>query len=115
MIKKGRDMEREFRERMREGSGTVEITHIFKKEELRGKVRLLARLRLPKGSSIGYHVHEGEEEVFYILSGRGVVTEGQVVSPVEPGDAVLTGGGGGHSIENREQTPLELLATILTY
>jgi mannose-6-phosphate isomerase-like protein (cupin superfamily) len=115
MIKRKSDMEREVRERMRGGKGSVEILHIFRKEELRGKVRLLARLRLQKGSSIGYHMHEGEEEVFYILSGTGHVTEQGISSPVGPGDAVLTGGGSGHSIENLGDEPLEFLATILVY
>ncbi len=113
---KGKDlMEREFRERMREGTGKVEILHVFKKEELRGKARLFARIRLVKGSSIGYHLHESEEEIFYILSGRGIVTEDGQSARVGPGDAVLTGGGGGHSIENREEEPLELMAVILPF
>jgi mannose-6-phosphate isomerase-like protein (cupin superfamily) len=43
------------------------------------------------------------------------VTEGSDTSTVGPGDAVLTGGGGGHSIENVGEEPLELLATILVY
>jgi len=115
MIKRSAQMEKEVRERMRDGKGTVEILHLFRKEELKGKVRLFARLRLGSGCSIGYHPHEGEEEIFYILSGSGVVTEGGVVSRVGPGDAVLTGGGGGHSIENQGGEPLDFLATILVY
>ena len=108
-------MEKEIRQRMRGGTGSVEFLHIFRKEELKGKVRLLARLRLSTGSSIGYHMHEGEEEIFYILSGAGVVTEQGVTSTVGPGDAVLTSGGGGHSIENKGAEPLEFIATILLY
>ncbi len=117
MIKSKDQMEKEVRERMREGKGTVEILHIFRKEELRGRTRLFARLRLPRGSAIGYHTHEGEEEVFYILSGSGLVSEAAQgkASRVGPGDAVLTGGGGGHSIENQGDEPLELLAVILVY
>jgi mannose-6-phosphate isomerase-like protein (cupin superfamily) len=115
MIKRTADMEREVREKMRGGTGSVEILHIFRKEELKGKVRLLARLRLSPGSSIGYHMHEGEEEVFYILSGAGLVTEQGVSTAVGPGDAVLTGGGSGHSIQNQGAEPLELIATILVY
>jgi len=108
-------MEKEARERMRGGSGSVEFLHIFRKEELKGKVRLLARLRLRTGCSIGYHAHEGEEEVFYILSGTGIVTEQGVTSTVGPGDAVLTRGGESHSIENQGAEPLEFIATILLY
>ena len=115
MIKTKSEMQKEVRERMRDGKGPVEILHVFRKEELRGKTRLFARLRLPKGSAIGYHIHEGEEEVFYILSGSGFVTEQGVSTRVGPGDAVLTGGGGGHAIENLDDEPLDLLAVILVY
>jgi mannose-6-phosphate isomerase-like protein (cupin superfamily) len=115
MIRRKTEMTREVRERMREGTGEVEILHLFKKGELRGKTRLFARLILAKGCSIGHHVHEGEEEVFYILRGRAIVKEDGAVSEVGPGDAVLTGGGSGHSIENGGDEPVEILAVILTY
>jgi len=115
MIRKKHEMENEVRERMRGGEGAVEILHIFRSKELTGRTRLFARLRLGAGSSIGFHRHEGEEEVFYILSGTGHVSEGGPVSPVGPGDAVLTGAGGGHSISNTGPDPLEFLAVILLY
>ncbi len=115
MIKRRADMEKEIREKMRAGKGSVEILHIFRKEELKGKVRLFARLRLQKDCSIGYHPHDNEEEIFYILSGEGLVMEDGEVSRVGPGDAVLTGGGRGHSIENQGSEPLEILAAILPY
>jgi mannose-6-phosphate isomerase-like protein (cupin superfamily) len=113
MVKSATAMEREVRERMRGGTGSVEFLHVFRAEELGGGARLFARLRLPPGSSIGHHVHDAEEEVFYILSGGGVVTEDGVATRVGPGDAVLTGGGAGHALENTGSGPLELLAVIL--
>jgi mannose-6-phosphate isomerase-like protein (cupin superfamily) len=116
MVKKAAQMEREVRERMRGGSGAVEILHVFRQAELRsGRVRLFARLRLARGCSIGWHPHDNEEEVFYVLAGRGLVTEEGRQAEVEPGDAVLTGGGAGHAIENAGTLPLDLLAVILLY
>ncbi len=105
----------EVREAMREGKGPVHMTHVFRREELRGKTRLFARLSLPRGSSIGFHRHDGEEEIFYILSGSGVVNDNGTSTRVGPGDAVLTGGGAGHAIENQDEEPLELMAVILVY
>lgn len=113
MVKPGTVMEREVRHQMRGGTGSVEIRHVFRQEELGGGARLFARLVLPPGASIGHHVHEAEEEVFYILAGRGIVTEDGVATEVGPGDAVLTGGGAGHALENRGAAPLELMAVIL--
>src|SRR5882724_9985020 len=107
MVKRRSEMTIEVRERMREGRGTVEILHVFREEELRGKARLFARLRIPTGSAIGFHRHEGEEEIFYILSGEGVVDDDWETKRVGAGDAVLTGGGAGHAIENPGKEPLE--------
>ncbi len=121
MIRKKHEMENEVRQRMRDGEGAVEILHVFRSKELKGHTRLFARLRLAAGSSIGFHRHDGEEEIFYILSGNGMVGEGGPaapagpLSPVGPGDAVLTGDGAGHSIANAGPDPLELMAVILVY
>ena len=115
MVRKGIDMEKEVRERMRDGKGTVEIAHIFKQDELKGRARLVAKVTLPPGSSIGFHRHEDEEEIFYILRGRGLVDDNGTMRTVEPGDAVLTGGGSGHSIENVGEDPLEMIAVILLF
>ena len=115
MVKRASEMEREVRERMRDGDGQVEILHLFKGEELTGKARLLARLRLQKNCSIGLHPHNDEEEVYYILSGNGVVADDGKEYAVAPGDAVLTGGGASHSIRNNEDEPLEFVAVILLY
>ncbi len=108
-------MEKEIRERMRDGDGEVEIQHLFREDEITGKARLLARLRLQKNCSIGLHRHDDEEEVYYILSGKGVVTDDGKEHQVGPGDAVLTGGGGSHSIRNSEEEPLDFVAVILLY
>ena len=115
MIRKSNDMVKEVRQRMRDGCGSVEITHVFKKEELKGKVRLFAKLVLEQNCSIGFHLHENEEEVFYILSGRGMVEDNGTKYEVEAGDAILTGDGAGHSVSNTGKEPLEIMAVILLY
>jgi len=115
MVKKPEQMVKELREKMRGGSGAVEITHIFKKEELKGKIRLLARLTLNPGCSIGMHEHVEEEEIFYIFKGSGVVVDDGVRYDVKAGDSILTGGGASHCIENTGNEPLEVMAVILPY
>ncbi len=56
----------------------------------------------PGNSSFGYHWHEANEEVFYIISGEGVVrTNGSEVR-VSAGDAITfpSGREGAHCIRN---------------
>lgn len=113
-------MEIELKERMREGKGKVEIRHLFnEKTELKGHCRLLGRVSIEQGASIGLHPHEQEEEIYYILKGRARVIDtidGRDESyEAGPGDAILTGNGNRHSIENIGEEPLEFMAVILTY
>ncbi len=116
MFRKNSDMEIQIRERMREGKGEVNIVHVFKKEELKGKARLCAVVSLEPGCSIGLHEHNTEEEIFYFIKGRGLAIEDGKEYIIEPGDALLTGGGRSHSIENTSSDEtLEFMAVILLY
>lgn len=115
MIRKAEEMVREIKEQMRGGKGSVEITHIFKQDELTGKARLTARITINPGCSIGMHEHINEEEIFYIIKGKALVEDNGVKHQINAGDATLTVGGEAHSIENIGNEPLELLAVILLY
>jgi mannose-6-phosphate isomerase-like protein (cupin superfamily) len=115
MIKREQDMVTEIRERMRGGEGQVTIKHIFKPGEFAGSARLCAHLTLGPGCSIGLHDHQHEEEIFYIITGEGLLLE----TPEGPekvlrsGDAAINQPGASHSIRNGGDIPLELLALIL--
>lgn len=112
MVKWQDQMAAEVRQKMRDGKGEVEILHVFRQEEMRGRCRFFARMRLKPGCSIGVHPHEKDEEAFYILRGEGQATEDGRTYTLRPGDALLTGGGSTHSIENCKPEPLEVLAVI---
>lgn len=56
---------------------------------------------LKPGSSIGYHMQK-EDEIYYILEGKGEMKINGEIYPVKPGDAILTRTGSSHGI-----TPLE--------
>ena len=67
------------------------------------------------GSAIGYHLQR-EDEIYYVLSGRGMMTIDGKEFEVGPGDAVLTRPGSSHGLKqigkedlviliNYEQTP----------
>ncbi|MCL2618445.1 MAG: cupin domain-containing protein [Defluviitaleaceae bacterium] len=97
------------------GKGVAVVSHVMEKTELLANCRLFARIRLDPGCSIGWHTHDQEEEVYYILSGEAVVNDDGVIRTVYPGDSVYTGNGGSHSIENQGSEPMEFLGVILTY
>ena len=115
MLRCPNEMEIELIEKLRGGEGTVTNRHLFKKEELLAKARLAAVTTLPVGASIGFHRHEKEEEIYYIISGTGQVMDEDQAKEVSPGFAMLTGNGKGHSIKNTGDEPLVFLAVILLY
>ena len=115
MVRNAEQMVIEMKEQMRGGKGTIEITHIYKKDELKGNIRLCARIKINPGCSIGTHEHHHEEEIYYILQGRGLVTDDGTEKEVIAGDAVLTRDGASHSIENIGEDILDMIAVISLY
>ena len=115
MVKSAKQMEKELRERMRGGDGEVEIVHLLNKGEYQGQARMVAKLILKPGCSIGYHVHEQEEEIFYLLSGSAVYNDNGVEKTLGAGEVSIATGGMGHAIKNTGDETVELLAVILTY
>jgi mannose-6-phosphate isomerase-like protein (cupin superfamily) len=115
MIRKAEDMIREIKDSMRGGCGQVELVQLFKPGEYAGKARIIARLTLNQGCSIGAHQHLHEEEIFYVISGQGLLAE-PADGPetlLNAGDAALTISGGSHTIRNAQPEPLVLLAAVL--
>lgn len=114
MVKRKDSYPIQHREHMRGGDGTAVIEDLLTPAELYEKGRLYAKLTLDPGASIGYHVHEGEMESFFIISGEAGFTEGGETVTLYPGDVTLTSSGDGHSIKCTGNTPLVLIALILT-
>lgn len=116
MIKSKDNMVTEKRENMRGGDGVVSITNILDKGEYKGSARLLGTITLVPGSSIGAHVHENEEEVFYIIKGTATYNDNGKTEILKEGDSCICLSGETHSIANREaEGDLVLFAAILTY
>jgi len=113
MIRRIEDCESEVKVNMRGGDGSVTIEHLLTNAEMYDKGRLYAVLTLEPGSSIGYHVHEGEMESFHILSGEAEFFDGAETVTLHPSDTSLTLDGEGHSIRNTRDAPLILIAQIL--
>jgi len=113
MVRSKNEMNTELREHMRDGNGTVSVTHLVEKDDLHN-CRLMAKIELPIGASIGPHTHHGETEYYIILEGEGIVTEAEGETAVGAGDVVITGNGESHSIRNAGTHPLFMVAVIIT-
>jgi quercetin dioxygenase-like cupin family protein len=66
----------------------------------------------PPGSDPGIHVHPNEEEIIYVLSGRGETRVGDKAYPLEPGVSVFTEPGVEHGVKNLGDGPLVLISVF---
>ncbi len=114
MFRNAEDLIKKYNEHMRGGGGTVEITNITNgNEELNDKGRLFAKLTLNPGCGVGYHVHEGESEIFYIIKGTAEYSDNGEILTMKEGDMCLCPAGTGHSITNNSDEVCEFIALIL--
>ena len=113
MIRKAAECKKEYRENMRGGNGTVELTSFATPAELNDKGRLFANITLNPGCGIGFHMHENESELFYIMKGEALYNDNGVETVVSAGDVMLCPAGSGHAVSNNGEEVVELCAVIV--
>ncbi len=101
-------------EHMCEGNGHVIIKELLDEKQLNGKCGLYAEVTLEPGCSLGFHMHYGESETYYILTGEGEYNDnGTSWKHVKAGDITFTPDGRGHGLANTGNTDLVFMALII--
>jgi len=114
MIRKGEDRIVERHEHKFGADGFITVTNLTNSnEELNNKGRVFAHTILLPGCGIGYHVHNNESELYYILKGSGEFNDNGTITKVDAGDFTITPSGSGHALKNTGNEPLEIIALIL--
>ena len=100
--------------KMFDGEGEAEMHVILNgADEMYNKGRVFNHVFLAPGAEIGWHVHKGDGETYYILSGKGEYSDNGNIITVGPGDVTFVDEGEGHSMKNIGDEPLEAIALIL--
>ena len=113
MIRKAADCKKIYNEKMRGGNGTVEITSFATPEELNNKGRLFANITLNPGCSIGFHIHENESELFYVMKGDVLYNDNGTECVLGAGDVMVCPAGTGHGIACHGEEAAEVCAVIV--
>ena len=76
-------------------------------------IRMFSLAQLKPGEEVPFHVHEGESEAYYILSGQGIYNDNGTKVPAVPGMVTFTPSGEGHALKNTGEEMLSFIALIV--
>jgi hypothetical protein len=68
---------------------------------------------IPAGTQFGRHIHDGSEELYVILKGRGVALLESEEHAVGPGDLLMLQNKGCHGLRNDGPDAIELLCVCI--
>lgn len=72
----------------------------------------IARITIPQASSIGFHLHETDQEILFVIDGEGVCIENNNEYPIYQGCSNYCPNMKEHSIKNTGNKNLEIFAVI---
>lgn len=113
MVRRKEECKFSVREAMRGGPGQVEQTECVFKDEMYEKARLFGVLTLKENCGIGYHVHENESELFYVISGTVTYNDNGTETELSAGDVAVCKDGEGHAVTNKSKEPAQIMAAII--
>ena len=77
-------------------------------------LRTFAVATLEPGSEVGFHLHEGEMESYYIISGKALYNDNGTLVELAAGDVTYTPSGESHGIKNMSDSEsLVFIALII--
>jgi gentisate 1,2-dioxygenase len=109
-LKKRKDMNRQPLENCHDGQGALDWTVVLDHSDLKDRNLLFIHDDiLPPGVTIGAHQHAGDEEYYYVVSGKGTMTLDQERFEVRAGDITAVYRGGVHGLENTGDEDLRII------
>lgn len=70
-------------------------------------------VELEVGKEIGYHIHNNDCDMYYIISGKGLYNDNGVEKEVSAGTITFTPSGEGHALKNTGNDKLVFIALVI--
>ena len=81
MIKNYLTAKKQLQEKSHEGTGAVDLYEIWKNSDFNSNIDFFDRVVVPPGSTIGFHKHDKNEEMYIVLEGNGLMIVKMMRSP----------------------------------
>lgn len=112
MIKEKKDL-KIITEANKNGDVKLFLSDLKDFKEKNPKLKMFALAELKPGEQVEYHVHNGESESYYIISGKALYNDNGDEFEIMPGTVTHTPSGSGHGIMNTGDEMLTFIALIL--
>ena len=109
MIKNFLTTEKQRQETSHGGTGAVDLYEIWGNSDFRSNVDFIDRLVVPPGSTVGFHKHGKNEEMYIVLEGTGLMKIENEEIAVVKGDMILNPMSGRHGLVNNSSEDIDLL------
>jgi len=96
-----------------QGEIKMYLSNLRSFDAVNDKLRMYAQARLLPNEEVEFHVHEGECEFYYLISGKAIYDDNGKKVEVKAGDVTYTPSGSGHGIKNIGTQPLEFMALVI--
>lgn len=109
MIRRQEQVEAQAFEQCHEGVGTLLCRSMLMDGDSQYGVMFFHHDHIPAGVSIGEHLHQGSEEIYYLLSGNCTLWYDGRSIPMKSGDFSIVQDGHTHGIVNSGDCTAELI------
>jgi mannose-6-phosphate isomerase-like protein (cupin superfamily) len=109
MIKNFLTTYKQTQENSHDGKGVVNLYEIWCNSDFKSKVDFIDRVVVPPGSTIGFHKHGENEEMYVVLEGQGLMKIENDEVTVGKGDMILNPAGGRHGLINNSRENIDIL------
>ena len=91
------------------GVGKIDLYEIWDGSDFESKIEFFDRVVVPPKSTIGFHQHGDNEEMYIILKGEGLMKIEEENVIVRGGDMILNPKGGKHGLSNNSESDIDIL------
>jgi mannose-6-phosphate isomerase-like protein (cupin superfamily) len=101
--------EKQVQQSSHNGRGNVDLYEVWGRSDFKSDVDFMDRVVIPPKSTIGYHKHGNNEEIYILLEGQGTMTIDNEPVRVKKGDMILNPAFGEHGLVNDSDSNIDLL------
>ncbi len=109
MIRNFLETPKQLQESSHDGEGPVDLYEIWAQADFESNCDFIDRVVIPPKSTIGYHKHGANEEMYIVLEGQGIMTINDQQKEIKKGDMILNSPGGAHGLVNSSDANIDLL------